>query len=188
MNIRDRIKDFRRVPAAELRPSPKNWRTHSKAQQDALRGILAEVGFAGVALARELPDGTLELIDGHLRAETAQDALIPVAVTDLNEAEAAKLLACYDPLGAMAGADVTKLDALLREVQTGSDGLAALLDGLAKDNGLVPPEEKSGDGGDDGSEPGGQYSVLIACKSEQEQLSLLERFMAEGIQCRALIV
>lgn len=26
MNIRDRVKDFRRVPASELRPNPKNWR------------------------------------------------------------------------------------------------------------------------------------------------------------------
>ena len=66
MNIRDRVKELRRVPASQLRPSPKNWRTHPKEQADALRGLLAEVGFAGAALARELPDGSLELIDGHL--------------------------------------------------------------------------------------------------------------------------
>jgi hypothetical protein len=34
MKIRDRIKEFRQVPAARLQPNPKNWRTHLQAQQD----------------------------------------------------------------------------------------------------------------------------------------------------------
>ncbi len=45
MKIRDRIKEFKRVPARDLEPNPKNWRTHPKAQGDALRGILADVGY-----------------------------------------------------------------------------------------------------------------------------------------------
>ena len=44
MTIRDRIIDFRRVKASELRPSPHNWRSHPKGQQEALRGVLAEIG------------------------------------------------------------------------------------------------------------------------------------------------
>ena len=102
MQIRDRIKDFRRVKASQLRPHPKNWRTHPPAQHDALRGVLAEIGYAGALLARELPDGTLELIDGHLRAETTPDMEVPVLVLDLDESEAAKLLALHDPLAGMA--------------------------------------------------------------------------------------
>jgi ParB-like chromosome segregation protein Spo0J len=97
LNIRDRVIEFIRVPASSLRPSPRNWRTHGTAQRDALKGILAEVGYAGAQLARRLPDGSLELIDGHLRAETVTDQPIPVLVTDVNEDEAAKLLATYDP-------------------------------------------------------------------------------------------
>jgi hypothetical protein len=46
MNVRDRIKELRRVRAAELRPNPRNWRVHPAEQQDALRGLLAEVGYA----------------------------------------------------------------------------------------------------------------------------------------------
>ena len=80
MQIRDRIKEFRRVKASQLRPHPKNWRTHPPAQQDALRGVLAEIGYAGALLARELPDGSLELIDGHLRAETTPEAEVPVLI------------------------------------------------------------------------------------------------------------
>jgi hypothetical protein len=31
MQIRDRIKELRRVKASELRPNPRNWRTHPTA-------------------------------------------------------------------------------------------------------------------------------------------------------------
>jgi ParB-like chromosome segregation protein Spo0J len=137
MKIRDRIKELRRVKASELHPNPKNWRTHPKQQLDAIRGILAEVGFAGAELARELPDGSLQLIDGHARAEIAGDAEIPVLILDVTESEADKILATYDPIGAMAEADAGKLEELLREVQTGSEALAEMLADLAKDNGIL---------------------------------------------------
>ena len=136
MLIRDRVKDFRRVPASTVRPSPHNWRTHPKAQQDALKGVLADLGFAGAVLARELPDGTLEAIDGHLRLDTMGAAEVPVLVTDLTESEAKLLLATFDPIGAMAGADAAKLDALLREVQTDNEAVTALLEETAKGVGL----------------------------------------------------
>lgn len=137
MQIRDRIKELRRVKASELHPNPKNWRTHPKQQLDALRGVLAEVGFAGAELARELPDGSLQLIDGHARAEIAGDAEIPVLILDITESEADKILATFDPLGAMAEADAGKLEELLREVQTGSEALAEMLADLLKDNGIL---------------------------------------------------
>ena len=70
MQIRDRIKELRRVRARDLVPHEKNWRVHTKAQTAALRGLLSEIGYADALLARELPDGRLQLVDGHLRAET----------------------------------------------------------------------------------------------------------------------
>src|SRR6266404_5576577 len=69
IKIRDRIVELRRVPARELRPNPKNWRSHPAAQQDALKGLLAELGYCDAVIARPLPDGSLQLIDGHLRCE-----------------------------------------------------------------------------------------------------------------------
>lgn len=148
MNIRDRVKELRRVPASSLRPSPFNWRTHPKAQLDALRGVLAEVGYAGAALARELADGSLELIDGHARAETCGDALVPVLVLDVTEAEAKKILATFDPLGAMAEADAGKLDALLKDVETSNAAVAEMLDALAHEHGVAEAVEPGG-GGDE---------------------------------------
>jgi hypothetical protein len=140
MDIRDRIKELRRVLASELRPSPFNWRTHPKAQLDALRGVLAEVGYAGAALARELADGSLELIDGHARAEVSGDSPVPVLVLDVTEDEAKKILATFDPLGAMAEADAGKLDALLRDVSSGSEAVQQMLSKLAEDAGVIPPD------------------------------------------------
>lgn len=136
MNIRNRVKSLRMVPASDLRPNPKNWRTHPKAQQDALRGVLSEIGLADACLARELPDGSLMLIDGHLRAETLGDGDVPVLILDVNEVEADKLLATLDPLAAMAESDAAKLDALLRNVDTGSEALQQMISSTAAQAGL----------------------------------------------------
>jgi DNA modification methylase len=142
MKIRDRIRELRRVPASDLRPNPKNWRTHPQAQADALRGVLAEVGIADAVLARELEDGTLMLLDGHLRVETMGDQILPVLVLDVDEAEGDKVLATLDPLAAMAESDAAKLDAILREVNTGSPELQQMLSDLAEDAGLYQDEAK----------------------------------------------
>ena len=146
--IRDRIRELRRVPASELAPNPKNWRTHPREQLDALRGVLAEVGYAGAALARELPDGSLQLIDGHARAEISGDGLVPVLVLDVTAEEADKILATFDPLSAMAGADSAKLDELLKHVQTENDAVRAMLEGLALEHDLTP-DVPVGAGGDE---------------------------------------
>jgi DNA modification methylase len=142
MKIRDRIRELRRVPAAELRPNPKNWRTHPQAQADALKGVLAEVGIADAVLARELPDGSLMLIDGHLRVETMPTETVPVLILDVDEAEADKVLATLDPLAAMAEADAAKLDAILREIDTGSEAVQKMLADVADDAGLYQDGDK----------------------------------------------
>jgi len=135
MLIRDRIKELRRVKASELRPSPRNWRTHNTAQKDVLRGVLAEIGMADALLARELPDGTLELIDGHCRADVDSNMTWPVLILDVNEDEANKLLVTIDPLAAMAGADAAKLDGLLKDMAIDNDSVKLMLQELAQDTG-----------------------------------------------------
>lgn len=140
MNIRDRIKDFRRVKAKLLRPNPYNWRRHPQKQHDALRGILAELGYVGALLVRELDDGTLEIIDGHLRAETTPETEVPVLVLDVTEAEAKLILATYDSIADMAEADPEPLERLLEEVQPKSEDVQAMLDDLASKAGIEPPD------------------------------------------------
>lgn len=186
MHIRDRIKELRRVPARQLRPNPRNWRVHPSRQQQAIRGILAEIGYADALLARELPDGTLELIDGHLRAETTPDAIVPVLVLDVSEAEANKLLAVLDPLAGLAEQDDEVLAQLAREIEFESPVLRQLLAEVTHDMAEASPESTSA------SETGPVdpvpelFQVLVECRDEEDQRTLFERLSAEGYTCRLL--
>ena len=129
--IRNRIRELRHVKAGSCRPNPKNWRTHPARQREVLRGLLSEIGYADALLARELADGSLELIDGHLRAEISPDENVPVLVLDLSPAEADKLLALHDPLTAMAETDIQALTNLVAQVQTENAAIQRTLDRLA---------------------------------------------------------
>jgi hypothetical protein len=185
MQIRDRIKELRRVRAADLRPNPRNWRTHPAAQQDALRGLLAEVGYADALLVRELADGTLLLIDGHLRAETTPDAVVPVLVLDVDQREADKILLTLDPLAGLATTSHEQLQSLLAEVETESNAVQALLDEIGREYGdadklattaadrpeVVVPES---------------YQVVVECRDEEDQQTIYERMRSEGYKCRVL--
>lgn len=188
MLIRDRIRELRRVPAGQLRPHPRNWRTHPPQQRDALRGVLAEIGYADALLARELPDGSLQLIDGHLRAETTPECLVPVLVVDVSDAEADKLLAVLDPLASMAGRDAEKLRALLADVQSDNAALRALWQQMAGEAALP-----SADGAELPAEPPGpgleiapEYQLLVTCRDEAQQQELFKQLTRQGYSCRVL--
>jgi hypothetical protein len=185
MHIRDRIIELRRVHASTLRPHPKNWRTHPTAQRDSLRGLLSEIGYAGALLARELEDGSLELIDGHLRAETTPDAVLPVLVLDVSPEEAEKLLATHDPLGAMAGVDRELLDSLLANIETENEAVCAMLDELRTN---VAENERPIDFGHEPKEVTipRSFQLVVECDDEQAQRDLYERLTAERFRCRVL--
>jgi hypothetical protein len=127
--IRDRIKELRRVRAGDLAPNPKNWRRHPAKQEAAMRGVLAELGYADALLARETPAG-LMLIDGHLRASLDPEQTVPVLVLDVDAAEADYLLATLDPLAAMADRDAEAIADLLGDVRTGEDAVRDLLESV----------------------------------------------------------
>jgi hypothetical protein len=189
MKIRDRIRELRRVPAGQLQPHPKNWRTHPQRQRDALRGILAEVGYADALLARELGDGTLQLIDGHLRAETTPEAEVPVLIVDLDDDEAAKLLALHDPLAGLAEADHSVLADLLDQVDTENEAIRQLLDEMT----AAPPWPLELDSDSETEKPPRPeapipevFQVVVECGDEAEQRAVFERLTAEGHKCRLL--
>ena len=127
---RSRIVDYRRVPASELLAHPRNWRRHPSSQRNALRAVLDEVGFAGALLAYER-DGVLTLLDGHLRAKMDPSTVFPVVVVDVDDQEAALILATFDPVGGMAFGDSARLNELLAEVQSSATRfLAGIVDGV----------------------------------------------------------
>src|SRR5262249_38702430 len=112
-------------------------------------------------------------------------AIVPVLVLDVDETEAAKILATLDPLSAMAEADAGKLNELLRDVETGSAALGQMLKTLAAEVGAIPA---------DASEPApeptleSKFAIIVNCESEEQQRQLLEQFVSQGLECRALVV
>lgn len=139
MNIRNRIKELRYEKASSLKANPKNWRTHGDRQKMTMNGVLSEIGFAGAVIARELEDGSLMLIDGHLRQESAGNQKVPVLVLDVDEKEADRLLLTFDPMKEMAKTDYAALEALLESVQTDEANVADLFEKL---QGTLPEVEE----------------------------------------------
>ena len=187
---RDRVIDFRRIPARDLQAHDGNWRQHPSLQQEALLGTLREIGIAGALLVYHSPahDGALVTIDGHLRKALDPEQTWPCLVLDVDDAEAAYILATHDPLSAMAEANADVLARLLSEMQSGEAAVQTMLSELAEQHGVIPPEpELSGPHVQEKARGQDQWIVAIVCKDEAEQLSTLETLSAQGYQCRALI-
>jgi hypothetical protein len=193
-HFRDRIKELRRVRAGDLRPCPWNWRDHPPEQREALEAILAEVGFAGAGLARELEDGSLELIDGHMRAELDLDQEMPVLILDVTEEEAKKILATHDPLGAMSTDNVEARRRLLEEIDAEEASLRKMIaDMLAA---TPADDEEGGRGGktDLGGpvemelRPHEHYDyVIVLARNTQEWNRLVELLDLQTIRRRGRI-
>ena len=136
-----------------------------------MRGILEEIGYADACLARELEDGALELIDGHMRQALDPDQVVPVLVLDLDDDEARKLMVTLDPLAGMAETDDALLGQLLAEISTDDDGLQALYDNLAAANHIDLDDE---DLDDEDLEPGtGRERVEFDAEAETTEHMIL---------------
>jgi hypothetical protein len=183
MHIRDRILEFTRVPASKLAPSPRNWRMHPAAQREALQGVLAEIGYASAIVARRRSDGQLEIIDGHLRAETTPDEVVPVLVLDVNEAEADKLLLTFDPLSAMAQRDDEKYTALAASVHPQHPAVRKMIDEM---RGVADRESARSENLRENVELSERYAVLVDCDNETEQQAVYQRLVSDGLECRLM--
>jgi hypothetical protein len=183
--IRKRIIGHTEVRAGDLVPHPLNFRRHPEAQRAALADSLAELGDIRSLLGYRLPDGRIQLIDGHLRRDLDPDRLVTVELVDLTPDEAAKALITLDPLAALAETDTEAVAALAQTLETDSEALRSLWHSLAREEELaksLPADDPKGD------EPAAEkFLVLIECADEAQQVALLERFHGEGLTCKALI-
>lgn len=144
----NRIVGYEEVDPESLVASPGNWRVHPKFQQDALLGVLQEVGVVQDVIVSK---NSGFVVDGHLRVTLALrtgQPTIPVKYVDLSEGEEALVLATLDPISALATADAQKLDELLADVRTGEAAVQEMLAGLAESAGLYA-DKPAGAGGDD---------------------------------------
>lgn len=133
MDVRSRIVGHGEESPDQLLANPLNWRIHPKHQQDAMQGVLEEVGWVQSVIVNRT---TGNLVDGHMRVALAlrQDlASIPVVYVELSPEEEEIVLATLDPLGAAAATDKVKLAELLADVTVNSQNLERFLSGLGDD-------------------------------------------------------
>ena len=144
------------------------------------------MGYADALLARELADGSLELVDGHLRAETTPDAVVPVLVLDVTQEEADKILLTLDPLAALAGHDQERLAELLANTEFASPQLEE----LARRSGpaMLPQRIERWPTRADRPEVEipESFQVVVECDDEDEQQAVYTRMREEGYKCRVL--
>jgi len=134
--IKNRIIGSGIEPLDSILFNPRNWRIHPLSQQDALKGVLEEVGWVQQVIVNKR---TGNLIDGHLRCQLAAREgaqTIPVVYVDVSEDEEALVLATLDPIGAMAATDKQKLDELFANIQSENEQVTALIQEIAEKNGI----------------------------------------------------
>lgn len=103
---------------ADIKANPQNWRKHPASQGKALDEVLGTVGWIQEVIINKT---TGNLIDGHLRVETAiknKETEIPVKYVELTEDEERIALATFDPISAMAEQDADMLKQLLADIES----------------------------------------------------------------------
>lgn len=182
-SIRSRIVGEGDEAPDQLMANPLNWRTHPKAQVDALEGLLKQVGWVQRVIVNKR---TGHVVDGHARVELAlrrSEPRVPVLYVDLSEEEERLVLAALDPIGGLAGADADKLAELLAGIQTDDAGLLAMLDGLLP---KAPEADDDAAGGDSEGGYSEQYGVIVMCRDAAEQERVYNRLKDDGYECKVV--
>lgn len=153
---------------------------------DAVAKSIRRFGFGAPVLARA---ENREVIAGHTRVRAAA-ALgmteVPVRFLDLDPADAHLLAIADNKLGELAEWDTTGV----LDILSGSsldDAALVGFDGAALEK-MAGDVAADDDGGNTGPVLGGiTYSVVVECRDEQDQASLLGRLELEGRACRPLM-
>jgi hypothetical protein len=179
----NRIVGYAEEPPDQLLASPFNFRRHPKAQQEALSGVLSQVGWIQNVIVNRT---TGHIIDGHLRVEESLRqgaATVPVVYVDLTPDEEKLALAVFDPLAAMAYHDAQALDDLMRELVVDDPAVVAMLADLAgeQDAYAEPPPPP----GEDRYKE--QYGVIVICRDAAHQETVYSDLQAAGHECRVVV-
>lgn len=118
----------------QLLAHPMNYKIHTAMQQDAMRGVLDEVGWIDTVKVNQR---TGFLVDGHMRVALAMreapDDDIPVTYLDLPDDLELKALAYFDPIGYLYfTSDTEKLEEILTQVEEQDQALQRVIGDLAK--------------------------------------------------------
>lgn len=156
-----------------------NWRIHPRYQQEALRGVINDIGFIKSVTVNKL---TGRVVDGHLRVTLAlRDSIptIPVEYVELTEAEEAEALLTLDPIAALAGSDKDNLETLLKQVNTDDAAVNELLESLRGENEEADEEILLDQAIQ--LEPAREY-IVVMCKDQAEFEELRQVFNLQEVR------
>lgn len=177
---------FELVPIDALQPYERNARTHTEAQIQQIAASLREFGFVNPVLA----DASNTVIAGHGRLLAARSLgleRVPVVRVDhLNEAQRRAYTIADNRLALDAAWDWEMLGAELQEIALEGVDLS-LLGFNDREIAMIERVSESAQSDDGRLDEGGAFQIVIDCASEQQQRELLDRLMAEGVRCRALL-
>lgn len=192
-----RVTEHALINPSLLLAHPDNYKAHPDRQHRAISAAIDEIGFVGEV---HVSKRSGRILDGHMRvaeAIRAQQPLVPVGYVDCaDDADELRILATYDPIGAMALQDADKLGSLARRASLRADPLLQMLAGIAGTRPPSPPEtpgETSGrvvgrsfgpqggpaSGGKLGLVPDLIWPLVIECQDEMEQSEVLVRLEEE---------
>ncbi len=161
---KNRIVGYGQIDVEDALAHENNWRIHSMAQQEEMRGILETIGvIQNIIINKRTSDawpvgdrGVETMLDGHMRIALAMrhgQQTLPVTYVDLDPGEEAIALATFDPIGALAGSSREQLDAVLREIETDNTDVQKLLGEVAERAGLYAAEVGAGSAQQEAPEP-----------------------------------
>ena len=130
------------VDPETLLANPYNFRVHTKLQQDAVAGLLDEIGWVKSVVVNTASG---HIVDGHARVTLAmrkEGQTVPVEYVELTAEQERLALAALDFTVGMAGIDGDKLGGLLEGMaRPGDEAIAAVVKELAESSGLDDPFE-----------------------------------------------
>lgn len=177
---------YETVPLSALSLHPDNPR---QGDVGVIHESIEANGFYGALIVQK---STMRILAGNHRVQAAKAAgmtEVPAIVVDVDDETAQRILLVDNRSNDLASYDESALAGLLLSMDdlagTGYtlddlDALRAKLD----DPLVLDPEPPS----DDSDRLGEGYHVLITCRDEVHQAQLLDRFMGEGLPCKALVV
>lgn len=127
---KNKIVGFGEEDPEQLLAHDENWRIHPAAQQQAMTGVLRELGLIQTVIVNTV---TQKVIDGHMRIQiaiTEHQPTVPVTYVELTEDEERLALATFDPLGALAVPDPASLTQVLGGIAATDPRVTAFLDDL----------------------------------------------------------
>jgi len=178
---------FEIVSIDSVRPHPRNPRA---SDTGIIRESIDVNGWYGALVVQESTGFILAGSHRHKAALQQGATTIPVIRVSVNDDEALRIMLADNRTSDLADYDEELLTQLLAELSMESLGLQGTgfdensLDNMLDDLSGVEAGEAAPDQTDELVD---KFEIVVSCPSEEEQRKLLDRLMAEGLACRALV-